>query len=35
KKGKTDSAEWVNDMKIVNGKIVALDEATRHFPVKK
>jgi uncharacterized protein YcfL len=35
KKGKTDSAEWVNDMKIVNGKIVALDEATRHFPAKK
>jgi hypothetical protein len=25
----------INDMKIVNGKIVELDEYTRHFKVKK
>ena len=31
KKGKTDSVAIVNDLKIVNGKIVALDEAIRHF----
>lgn len=35
KKGKTDSVEAINDLKIVNGKIAALDEAIRHFPVKK
>ena len=35
KKGKTDSVATTNDIKIVNGKIVALDEALRHFPIKK
>jgi len=25
----------INDLKISNGKIVSLDEAIRHFPVKK
>ena len=35
KKGKIDSIGIINDMKIVNGKIVELDEYTRHFPVKK
>lgn len=35
KKGKTDSIAMINDMKIVNGKIVELDEYTRHFPTKK
>jgi hypothetical protein len=35
KKGKTDSIAMINDMKIVNGKIVELDEYTRHFKDKK
>jgi hypothetical protein len=35
KKGKTDSTAVINDLKISNGKIVELTEATRHFPVKK
>jgi hypothetical protein len=35
KKGKVDSMAVINDIKISNGKIVALDEAYRHFPVKK
>lgn len=35
KKGKTDSMAVVNDLKLVNGKIVALDETFRHFPAKK
>ena len=35
KKGKTDSISVINDLKIVNGKITELDEAIRHFPVKK
>ena len=35
KKGKTDSIAVINDLKMSNGKIVALDEATRRFPVKK
>jgi hypothetical protein len=35
KKGKTDSMAVINDMKIVNGKITELDEAFRHFPIKK
>ena len=35
KKGKTDSVSVVNDLKIVNGKITELDEAIRHFPIKK
>jgi hypothetical protein len=35
KKGKVDSIAMINDMKIVNGKIIELDEYTRHFPVKK
>ena len=35
KKGKTDSMAVINDIKITNGKIVSLDEAFRHFPVKK
>ena len=35
KKGKVDSIETINDMKIVNGKIATLDETFRHFKVKK
>ena len=35
KKGKTDSMAVINDLKIVNGKITELDEAIRHFPIKK
>ena len=35
KKGKMDSVAIINDLKISNGKIVSLDEAIRHFPVKK
>ena len=35
KKGKTDSVGVINDLKIVNGKITELDEAIRHFPIKK
>ena len=35
KKGKTDSIAVINDLKMVNGKITELDEAIRHFPIKK
>jgi hypothetical protein len=35
KKGKIDSMAVINDVKISNGKIVALDEAIRHFKPKK
>lgn len=35
KKGKTDSLAVIDDAKIVNGKIVELDEKIRHFPAKK
>lgn len=35
KAGKTDSLSVVNDFRIVNGKIVELDEKTQHFQVKK
>lgn len=35
KKGKTDSVAVINDLKISNGKITELDEAIRHFKVKK
>lgn len=35
KKGKTDSMSVINDLKIVNGKIVLLDENIRHYPAKK
>jgi hypothetical protein len=36
KKGKTDSMSVVDDAKIVNGKIVTLDQKIQHFPpVKK
>lgn len=35
KNGKTDSMSVINDLKIVNGKITELDEAIRHFPIKK
>lgn len=35
KKGKTDSLSVVDDAKIVNGKIVKLDEKIQHFPAKK
>ncbi|HMC84859.1 MAG TPA: hypothetical protein VKI61_05010 [Chitinophagaceae bacterium] len=35
KKGKKDSATWVDDLKIENGKIVLLDEKSRKFPAKK
>ncbi len=35
KKGKIDSVAVINDLKIANGKITELDEAIRHFKVKK
>lgn len=35
KKGQIDSAGAVNDFQFANGKIVALEETTRHFPKKK
>ena len=35
KKGKKDSLSLINDMKVVNGKIVELDEYIRHSKVKK
>ena len=35
KKGKKDSVVLINDMKVVNGKIVELDEYTRRFKTKK
>jgi hypothetical protein len=35
KKGKTDSAVYVDDLKIENGKISVLDEKGRKFPTKK
>ena len=35
KKGKTDSLAVIDDCKIVNGKIVELDEKIQHFPAKK
>lgn len=35
KTGKTDSLGVINDLKLKNGKIVVLDEAIRHYPVKK
>ena len=35
KKGKTDSLGVVDDAKIVNGKIVELDEKIQHYPAKK
>jgi hypothetical protein len=35
KTGKTDSLAMVNDIKVVNGKIVELNESVRHFPTKK
>lgn len=35
KKGKTDSVSVVDDLKIVNGKIVELDQKIQHFPTKK
>jgi hypothetical protein len=35
KKGKTDSLGTVDDCKIVNGKIVILDEKIQHLPAKK
>jgi len=35
KKGKTDSLAVINDCKIVNGKIVELDEKIQHYPAKK
>lgn len=34
KNGKTDSMGVVNDAKIVNGKIVVLDEKIQHLPAK-
>lgn len=34
-KGKTDSLSVINDCKIVNGKIVELDEKIQHYPAKK
>ena len=34
-KGKTDSLAVIDDAKIVNGKIVELDEKIQHFPAKK
>ena len=35
KNGKTDSLAVINDFKIVNGKIVELDEKIQHYPAKK
>jgi hypothetical protein len=35
KKGKTDSADVINDAKFVNGKIVILDEYLQHLAPKK
>jgi hypothetical protein len=35
KKGKTDSIAVVDDVKIVNGKIVELDQKIQHYPAKK
>lgn len=35
KNGKTDSLAVIDDAKIVNGKIVELDEKIQHFPAKK
>ncbi|MEP7141778.1 MAG: hypothetical protein ABI707_02850 [Ferruginibacter sp.] len=35
KKGKTDSLSIVDDLKIMNGKIVELDQKIQHFPVAK
>ncbi len=35
KKGKSDSLSVIDDCKIVNGKIVELDEKIQHFPAKK
>lgn len=35
KKGKTDSVACINDARIVNGKVVELSEAIRHYPAKK
>lgn len=35
KKGKTDSLRVIDDCKIVNGKIVVLDEKIQHFQAKK
>ena len=35
KKGKVDSLSIVDDLKIVNGKIVELDQKIQHYPSKK
>lgn len=35
KKGKTDSLAIIDDLKIVNGKIVELDQKIQHFPASK
>ena len=35
KKGKTDSLECMDDLKIENGKITLLNEKVRHYPAKK
>ncbi|SFD58210.1 hypothetical protein SAMN05518672_102492 [Chitinophaga sp. CF118] len=35
KKGKADSLNIVNDVKILNGKIVVFDEKIQHFPTTK
>lgn len=35
KKGKTDSVFQMDDLKVENGKIVILDEKSRHFPKKR
>ncbi len=35
KKGKTDSLSVVDDLKIVNGKIVELDQKIQHYPAVK
>lgn len=35
KKGKTDSLSVIDDAKIVNGKIVVLDEKIQHYPAEK
>jgi len=35
KKGKSDSANYMDDVKIVNGKIAEIDSKVQHYPKKK
>ena len=34
-KGRVDSLECMDDLRMKNGKIVALNEKIRHYPTKK